>query len=48
MLADLQFKGLVLEMLFERLRTQVEVKVCRAYGARIRFGIRRPSPSGLG
>ena len=48
MLADLQLRVLVLEIFFERVGTKVEVKVCRAYGARTLFGIRCPSPSGLG
>jgi hypothetical protein len=31
---DLQFCGIVLEMFFDRVRTHVKVKECRAYGAR--------------
>ena len=45
---DLQFCRLVLEMFFDRVRMQVEVKVCRAYGARTMLGNRCPSPGGLG
>ena len=30
---DLQFSGLILEMFFYRVLVQVDLKVCRAYGA---------------
>ena len=33
---------------FDNILIQVEVKVCRAYGARTMLGNRCPSPSGLG
>ena len=33
-----------LEMFFDRVRMQLEVKVCRAYGARAMLGNRCPSP----
>jgi hypothetical protein len=45
---DLQFRRPVLEMFFDEVRMQVEVKVCRAYGARTMLGNRCPSPAGLG
>ena len=35
---DLQFCRLVLEMFFDRVLMQLEVKVCRAYGARTILG----------
>jgi hypothetical protein len=45
---DLRFSGFVLEMFFDKVLMQVEVKVCRAYGARVLLGISMPHPSGLG
>ncbi len=46
---DLQFSGLVLEMFFDRVLMQVEVKVCRAYGARTMLGnpMTQPFRAGL-
>ncbi len=44
---DLQFCRLVLEKLFDRIQMEVEVKVCRAYGAQTMLWM-IPSPSGLG
>ena len=35
---DLRFCRLVLEMFFDRALMKVEVKVCRAYGARTMLG----------
>ena len=45
---DLQFCRPVLEMFFDRVRMQVEVKVCGAYGTRTMLGNRCLSPAGLG
>jgi hypothetical protein len=42
------FRHSVLEMFFDIVLMQVEVKVCRAYGARTMLGNRFPSPAGLG
>ena len=45
---DLRFRRPVLEMFFDRVRMQVEVKVCRAYGARTMLGILcQPCRAGL-
>ena len=41
---DLQFCRPVLEMFFDKVLMQVEVKVCRAYGARTMLGNRIPQP----
>ena len=43
---DLQFCRPVLEMFFDRVLMQVEVKVCRAYGARTMLGNRAPALPG--
>jgi hypothetical protein len=45
---DLQFSGILLEIFFDGVLMQVEVKVCRAYGARTMLGNRCLSPTGLG
>jgi hypothetical protein len=45
---DLQFCRFVLEMFFERVLMQVEVKGDRAYGARTTLGNRCPSPCRAG
>jgi hypothetical protein len=45
---DLQFCRPLLEMFFDRVLMQVEVKVCRAYGARTMLGNRCPSPGRAG
>ncbi len=45
---DLQFCRPVLEMFFDRVLMQVEVKVCPAYGARTMLGNRCPSPGRAG
>ncbi len=45
---DLQFCRPVLEMFFEKVLMQVEVKVCRAYGARTMLGNPSAQPGRAG